>query len=169
MLDNIIVNIKTILPKAKTNNVSDTRIGPDYDYKYDESTVAFIERHKTDSEANNHHSTMNAMKSYFGKLYRRKPDTEVDENIMLPRVLNHLNDPLNNWESIELKVKEKFIEDIDNVLDKFTRVISVNETQSPRRDQHSYVHILTFIISNLNLLYLSDLNSFLTDEQKRLI
>lgn len=142
MLDNLIVNIKTILPKAKTSNVNKTRIGSDYDYKYDESTVAFIERHKIDSEANNHLSTMNAMRSYFGKLYRRKPETEVDENIMLPRVFNHSNSPSNNWESIELKVKEKYIDDIDNVLDKFARVISVNETQSPRRDQHFYVHIL---------------------------
>lgn len=155
MLDNLIVNIKTILPKAKTNNVGDTRIGPDYDYKYDESTVAFIERHQIDSEANNHRSTMNAMRSYFGKLYRRKPETEVDENIMLPRVFNHSNGPSNNWESIELKVKEKYIEDIDNVLDKFARVISVNETQSPRRDQHFYVYInFAFTISNLNSLYL---------------
>lgn len=142
MLDNLIVNIKTILPKAKANNVVDTRIGPDSVYKYDESTVAFIERHKIDSEANNYRSTMNAMRSYLGKLYRRKPETEVDENIMLPRVFNHSNGPSNDWETIELKVKEKYIDDIDNVLDKFARVINVNETQSPRRNQHFYVHIL---------------------------
>lgn len=138
MLDNFIVNIRTILPIAKANNANDRKLATDYEY--DESTVAFIERSvaaasKFNSNESTERSTMNAMRSYFNKLYRKKSPSDVDNNIMLPRVYNHTTD----WESIELKATEKFIEDIDNVIDKFARVISVNETNSPRRNHHFYV------------------------------
>lgn len=144
MLDNLIVNIKTVLPIAKANTSTDRNIN--MDYAYDESTVAFIERNitsKLNSNENSKRSTMDALRSYFTKFYRKPSigtSVDLDNNRMLPRVYNHSNELLCDLEPIELKASEKFIEDIDNVIDKFARVISVSDTNSPRRNANFYVH-----------------------------
>lgn len=143
MLDNFIVNIRTILPITKAKSSTDRKIRADYEN--DESMVAFIERsvtNKINSNEATENSTMNTMRSYLNKLYRSgSTASDIDNDIMLPRVYNNnKSDAANDWESIELKAKEKLIEDIDNVVDKFARVISVNETNSPRRDERFYVH-----------------------------
>lgn len=57
----------------------------------------------------------------------------IDTNdFMLPRVLGELNETQSDYDSLELQINEKHIDDIDNVLDKFTRVISLsNQTNYP--------------------------------------
>lgn len=105
----------------------------------DGSTVAFIERRDFHSDAPNRTNLIGIFRSYFNK-FNQKNVTDGNTNCMLPRVyapddLHHFD-----WDPIELKAKEKYIEDIDNVVDKFARVISVNETTSPRRNRFFYVY-----------------------------
>lgn len=136
MLDNFIVNIRTVLPKAKTNEIQNDKIS---DYT-NESAMAFLEKSSDRNTAIYNQTTtsrtmLNVVRSYFSQLSGKKPASNVDNDIMLPRVYDY-----SDWDPIELKVKEKFIEDIDNVIDKFTRVISVNDTNSPRRNELFYVY-----------------------------
>lgn len=84
---------------------------------------------------------LNVIRSYFSQLYsQKKPASDVDNDIMLPRVYDY-TDLHVDWDPVDLNAKEKFIDDIDNVIDKFVRVISVNETNSPRRTELFYVYI----------------------------
>lgn len=142
MLDNFIVNIRTVLPKAKANEIQNDKIS---DYA-NESAMAFLEQSSDRNTAIYNQTTtsrtmLNVVRSYFSQLSGKKPASNVDNDMMLPRVYDY-----SDWEPIELKVKEKFIEDIDNVIDKFARVISVNDTNSPRRNElfYVYIHILLF-------------------------
>lgn len=139
MLDNFIVNIKTILPIAKPNN--DRRNEISDKLENDECAIAFIKQNTKDSsDTKINRTTMNAVRSYFSRFYRKKSVTiDADNSFMLPRVFNQTNDKYCEWDPVELKAKEKFIEDIDNVIDKFSRVISVNETHSPKRNEYFYV------------------------------
>lgn len=133
MLDNFIVNIRTILPIAKARN---DKFNGDYT---NESGIAFLEQSSNrDAHRDTTNRTMlNVVRTYFSQLYQRKPASDVDNDVMLPRV--NYNDVQVDWDPVELKAREKFIEDIDNVVDKFVRVISVNETNSPRRTAMFYV------------------------------
>lgn len=141
MLDKLLVNIKTILPITNARN--DHRYKSDDQSTNDESTIAFIERATAQANDRSDQTTMNYLRSYISQFARRKLDTDsIDNTSMLPRVTGKVND----WDPVELKAKEKFIEDIDNVIDKFSRVISVNETQSPRRNTHFYVYNLSFLL-----------------------
>lgn len=148
MLDNFIVNIRTILPRAKTqpNENRDDKLCRKYT---NESAMAFLEHSSKRDDAifneNTNRTMLNAVRSYFSQLYQKRPASDVADDIMLPRVYNY-SDLHDDWDPVELKVKEKLIEDIDNVIDKFVRVISVNETDSPRRIDLFYVHTLfTFL------------------------
>lgn len=136
MLDNFIVNIRTVLPKATPNEIQNDKIS---DYA-NESAMAFLEQSSDRSSAiynkTSNRTMLNVVRSYFSQLSRKKPACDVDNDIMLPRVYEY-----SDWDPVELKVNEKFIEDIDNVIDKFVRVISVNETSSPRRAELFYVYI----------------------------
>lgn len=142
MFDNFIVNIRTIFPKA-----NDNRDSLDSDYS-NECAMAFLEQsaNRTASIANeNANRTMlNIVRSYFTQLYHKKAASDVDNDIMLPRAYNY-SDLHFDWDPVELKAKEKFIEDIDNVIDKFVRVITINDTNSPRRTDCFYVHDFVFI------------------------
>lgn len=173
MLDNLFINIGTILPSAKQTTVADAadstasycsnRCQDDdkfnRNYSNDSAITPFLKyRSNCDDDAilnqttANNRTMLHVVRSYFSQLYqskRRRPassDSNVDSHndaIMLPRVYNYPPDLLGNWDPIELKVKEKCIEDIDNVIDKFVRVIRVNENSSPIRPAQFYVHILT--------------------------
>lgn len=137
MLDNFIVNIRTILPISKSRN---DKFSGDYT---NESAIAFLEQSSNrDVHENNTNRTMlNVVRSYFSQLYQKKPASNVDNDIMLPRV--NFNELQVDWDPVDLKAREKFIEDIDNVVDKFVRVVTVNETNSPRRTALFYVYIYT--------------------------
>lgn len=144
MLDNFIVNIRTILPISKANNSQDDKFNGNY---ANESAIAFLERSSNrnahfSNDNNSNRTMLNVVRSYFSQLYQKKPACELDRDIMLPRVYDY-PDLQVDWDPVELRAKEKFIEDIDNVIDKFVRVISVNETNSPRRTELFYVYILT--------------------------
>lgn len=160
MLDNLIINIRTILPSAKTTTAvaaataSHSNRCQDDDkfhknYGNNESAIAFL---KYSSNCNDdailnettNRTMLHVVRSYFSHFYqKRRPASDVDSNndaIMLPRVYNY-PDLQCNWDPIELKVNEKCIEDIDNVIDKFVRVVRVNENNSPIRPAQFYVHI----------------------------
>lgn len=176
MLDNLIINIRTILPSAKpttahTEDAEDStasccsnRCQDDdkFNRNYsNESAIAPFLKYRSNCDDDailnqttaNNRTMLHAVRSYFSHLYqskRRRPASSdiVDSNndaIMLPRVYNYPPDLHGNWDPIELKVKEKCIEDIDNVIDKFVRVIRVNENSSPIRPAQFYVyeHLLT--------------------------
>lgn len=163
MLDNLIINIRTFLPSVKTTTAttSATAAGSNRcqdDDKFNknysnESAIAFLNyRSNCVDDVNDailngttNQTMLNVVRSYFSQFYhnhKRRPASDADSNndaIMLPRVYNYPN--LNcDWDPVELKVKEKFIEDIDNVIDKFVRVISVNDTSSPTRPAPFYVY-----------------------------
>lgn len=144
MLDNLIVNIRTILPIAKANDSRDDNYSGNY---ANESAIAFLEQSSNrDTQDNNTNRTMlNIVRSYFSQLYSKKSVTDVDNDIMLPRVYDYADLKI-DWDPVELRAKEKLIEDIDNVIDKFVRVITVNETESPRRDEMFYVLNIVFIL-----------------------
>lgn len=133
MFDKIIVNIKSILPKNSTSDKNDRN------KETESNSVPFIEHNHLNMNSANQTNLMGYFRSYFDKL-GTKNLSEVD-SIMLPRVYapikveGHFID----WDPIELMAKEKFIDDIDNVIDKFARVISVNESDSPRRTHNFYV------------------------------
>lgn len=99
---------------------------------------------------------LHVVRSYFSHLYeskrRRRPASSNvgdshNEAIMLPRVYNYPPDLHGNWDPIELKVKEKCLEDIDNVIDKFVRVIRVNEHSSPIRPAQFYVYNTCYLFT----------------------
>lgn len=148
MLDNFIVNIRTILPISKANNSpDDDKFNGNY---ANESAIAFLEHssnrdsHFTNGNAadhdNNANRTMlNVVRSYFSQLYQKKLASNRDNDIMLPRVFDYA-DLQADWDPVELRAREKLIEDIDNVIDKFVRVISVNDSNSPRRTELFYVY-----------------------------
>lgn len=139
MLDKLLVNIKTVLPITRANNERRYKTGDQL--ANDESTLAFIERATADANGPHADRTpMNYLRSYFSQFARRKSAPDIDNTFMLPRVFEQPASTTNDWDPVELKPKEKFIEDIDNVIDKFSRVISVTETQSPRRNKYFYVY-----------------------------
>lgn len=178
MLDNLVINIRTILPSAKTTAATEAS-----EAETENSTASrflnrcqdedkFIKNYSNGSAiapflkyssncdddaisnkttAANNRTMLHMVRSYFSHFYqpkRRQPPASFDcnnEAIMLPRVYNYPPDLHGNWDPIELKVKEKCIEDIDNVIDKFVRVIRVNENNSPIRPAQFYVHILTHL------------------------
>lgn len=152
MLDNFIVNIRTILPRAKTkaNKSRDDKLSN----SPNESAIAFLEQSSNRDAAailqeNTNRTMLNIVRSYFNQFYHKRSTSDVDSDIMLPRVYTDLNA---DWDPIELKVKEKYIEDIDNVIDKFVRVISVNETNSPRRTELFYVLVFAFYFESIRVL-----------------
>lgn len=161
MFDNLIVNIRTILPTAKKNVVDvETNFG---DCKNGESAIAFIERNVSSNQYtiqanNNQRTVLNVVRSYFGHLYGKKQTSDID-SLMLPRVYNY---EAVDWDPIELKPKEKFIEDIDNVIDKFARVISVNETNSPRRTDLFYVQFF-FVCFYFDFLFCVSFAAFVSN------
>lgn len=143
MLDNFIVNIRTILPISKANNSRDDKLSGNY---ANDSAIAFLEHSSNRNshfinDTNTNRTMLNVVRSYFSQLYsQKKPASDVDNDIMLPRVYDY-TDLHVDWDPVDLKAKEKFIDDIDNVIDKFVRVISVNDTNSPRRTELFYVYI----------------------------
>lgn len=143
MLDNFIVNIRTILPISKANNSRDDKHNGNY---ANDSAIAFLEHSSNrnsqfTNDTNTNRTMLNVIRSYFSQLYsQKKPASDVDNDIMLPRVYDY-TDLHVDWDPVDLNAKEKFIDDIDNVIDKFVRVISVNETNSPRRTELFYVYI----------------------------
>lgn len=152
MFDNFIVNIRTILPSAKStappNSYRDEKC---WRSCANESAIAFLDHssNRDDSNAAILHETtnptmLNVIRSYFSQFYHKSPASDVDNAIMLPRVYNQ-SKSFTDWDPVELKVKEKFLEDIDNVIDKFVRVISVTETNSPQQTQQFYVYITNYI------------------------
>lgn len=172
MLDNLIINIRTILPSAKQATVADAADSTalrcsnrcqdedkfNRNYSNESAIAPFLKyRSNCDDDAilnqttANNRTMLHVVRSYFSQLSqskRRRPassDIGVyshNDAIMLPRVYNYPPDLHGNWDPIELKVKEKCVEDIDNVIDKFVRVIRVDENSSPIRPAQFYVHIL---------------------------
>lgn len=148
MLDNLIVNIRTILPKAKNNETlnknGDDKSSDNYTH---ESAIAFLEHSSQRNESIYNETTnrtmLNAVRSYFTSLYQKKSASDVGDDIMLPRVYN-FTDLHDDWDPIELKIHDKLIDDLDNVIDKFVRVISVNETNSSQNTKLFYVLLLIF-------------------------
>lgn len=153
MLDNLIVNIRSFMPTSK-KNVTEEKFS--HDYNVDESTIAFIARNATNVhaqqsvETGNQHNVLNVVRSYFNQLYGKQPASDAD-SIMLPRVYNY---QAVDCDPIDLKAKEKFVDDIDNVIDKFARVISVNETNSPRRSEFFYVPFLFFHFALVDFFFI---------------
>lgn len=151
MLDNLIVNIRTILPISKANNSrDDDKFNGNY---ANESAIAFLEHssnrdsHFTNGNDQDHNNStnrtmLNVVRSYFSQLYQKKPASNRDNDIMLPRAFDYADLQV-DWDPVELKAREKFIEDIDNVIDKFVRVTSVNDSNSPKRTELFYVYIIT--------------------------
>ena len=96
---------------------------------------------------------LHIVRSYFSQFYhKQRPASDVDINneaIMLPRVYNYPNLQC-NWDPIELKMREKCIEDIDNVIEKFVRVISVTEKNSTLRSTQYYVYKYTHNVFQTN-------------------
>lgn len=133
MLDDFIVNLKKSLQSSSRNESSNDR-----DHA-DGSTTAFIERRQFDRNPSNRTNFISIFQSYFNKFNQKSDVTDGNTNLMLPRVYAPDDAHCFDWDPIELKAKEKYIEDIDNVVDKFARVISVNETTSPRRNRFFYV------------------------------
>lgn len=144
MFDNIIVNIRTILPIAKTNKRRDDTLSGNY---ANESAIAFLEqssnRDYSSDNTSDQRTMLNAVRSYFSQLYQKKSVSSHLDNEMLPRVYNY-TDLQVDWDPIELKTREKFIEDFDNVIEKFVRVISVNDNNLSQRTGLFYVYILLF-------------------------
>lgn len=142
MLDNFIVNIRTILPITRANNNQDDKFSGNY---ANDSAIAFLEQSSNRNSSENNITTnrtmLNVVSSYFRQLYQKKTASNIDNDIMLPMVYDYTDLPV-DWDPVELKSKEKFIEDIDNVIDKFVRVISVNDTNSPSRTELFYVYFI---------------------------
>lgn len=171
MLDNLVINIRTILPSAKPTTEAaaiavdstlsrcsnrcqdDDKFNKNYN---NESAIDPFLKYRSNCDDNailnkttTNRTMLHVVRSYFSHLYqskRRRPASSdiIDSNndaIMLPRVYNYPPDLHGIWDPIELKVKEKCLEDIDNVIDKFVRVIRVNENSSPIRPAQFYVYI----------------------------
>ena len=99
---------------------------------------------------------LNVVRSYFSQLYQKKPASNRDNDIMLPRVFDYADLQV-DWDPVELRAREKFVEDIDNVIDKFVRVISVNDSNSPRRTELFYVYSTQYTLTpNLFVLFIFD-------------
>lgn len=111
----------------------------------DESTITFIERNDFNANVSSRTNLLGIFRSYFNRI-NQKSMSDGNTNLMLPRVYAPDDAHCFNWDPIELKAKEKYIEDIDNVIEKFARVISVNETTSPRRNRFFYVYILSVVL-----------------------
>lgn len=134
MFDDIIFKWKKSFPSSSVREPISDRD------EADGSSIAFIERNDFDSNASNRsNNLMGIFRSYINR-FNQKNVTDGSPNLMLPRVYAPDDAHCFDWDPIELKAKEKYIEDIDNVIDKFARVISVNETTSPRRNRFFYVH-----------------------------
>lgn len=171
MLDNLIVNIKTILPSASKATASAAPISHSnrcqHDDKFNstassnESAIAFLKYSSNcDDDAilneRTNRTMLHVVRSYFSQFYhnnkQRRPASEHTSDcdaIMLPRVYDCPDLQQFAWDPVEFKVKEKSIDDIDNVIDKFVRVIRVNDTNSPMRSAQFYV--CEQIITILNL------------------
>lgn len=120
--NNFLLNVRSILP---ANNASVRRRQSVNDENAsDECAVMFIQRSQL--RAASPVQRLGFIRSYINKLMSRENSGDADP-FMLPRVYG-----ARDWDAIELRPEEKYIDDLDNVLDKFTRVISVcNNSEIP--------------------------------------
>lgn len=146
MLDNFVVNFKSILPKT----------GNSANFKGNRDSLTDSSNDLSGSQtisSRRHRQTVNLL-SQFRSYFRRLNDKNLAEvdTLMLPRVIAHPNNECTEWDPVELQAKEKFIEDLDNVLDKFSRAISVSA------DPHDYTsrrHSTAFNVYKLCSLFQS--------------
>lgn len=135
MFDDLVFNVKKSFRSFSVNELKSDRD------ETDGSTIAFLQRSDFDLNTSNRSNLIGIVRSYFNR-FNQKNVTDANTNMMLPRVYAPSDAHCFDWDPIELKAKEKYIEDIDNVIDKFARVISVNETTSPRRNRFFYVFFI---------------------------
>lgn len=132
MFDDFVFNVKRSIRSSSVDELKSDRDDTDG------STIAFLRRSDFDSNTSNRNSLIGIFRTYFNR-FNQKNVTDGNTNLMLPRVYAPNDAHCFDWDPIELKAKEKYIEDIDNVIDKFARVISVNETTSPQRNRFFYI------------------------------
>lgn len=128
MFDDLFVNLRKTF--QSTTNSDRDRTG--------ESAIAFIQRNNFDLNTSNRSNLIGMFRSYFNRFNQTKL-ADGNASLMMPRVYAPEDAHNFDWDPIELKAKEKYIEDIDNVIDKFARVVSVTETNSPQRNRLFYV------------------------------
>lgn len=75
------------------------------------------------------HKKLNKNKDYYNNNNRN------EQNLMFPRVYAHAHsiddNSFDSWDPVDLTVNEKLVVELDNVIDKFTRVINVNNYDTP--------------------------------------
>lgn len=108
MFDNFLLNMKSFLPANRSVRRQSVR---DENTPDDECAVMFIEGSPSVQR-------LGFIRSYFNRLTLNGNACELD-SFMLPRVYG-----ANDWDAIELKPQERYIDDLDNVVDKFIRVTS---------------------------------------------
>lgn len=145
MFDDFVFNLKKSFRSSSVNESKSDRDDTDG------STIAFLQRSEFDLNTSNRSNLIGIFQSYFNR-FNQKNVTDGNTNLMLPRVYAPNDGHCFDWDPIELKAKEKYIEDIDNVVDKFARVISVNETTSPRRNRFFYVNSFFFYSPQTTIL-----------------
>lgn len=116
--NNFLLNLKSMLPanySMRRQNENDENVS-------DECTVMFIQKNQTKVDTSV--QRLGFIRTYINKLMSK--ENSCDSNsFMLPRVYG-----ANDWDAIELRPEEKYIDDLDNVLDKFTRVINVCDSEN---------------------------------------
>lgn len=90
---------------------------------------------------------LNNVRTYFNGRYTavNKNDDDDDDDLMFPRVYSQDTDYGRVWDPVELKAKDKVVEELDNVVDKFLRVINVDGNSSPASLRRSFYVGNTFI------------------------
>lgn len=135
MLGNIVNNIKSRLT---------TRV-------VDESFQPHV--HSTDG-SRSQNIFLKLMNSSYAIISQHQDDAFCNENLfMLPRVYSHKSNTMSGlWSPVSLKAPEKSLDELDNIVEKFTRCINVKNCRLGSNVNMKCLDEKCSIFSSLHLL-----------------
>lgn len=121
VFDNFVLNLKSMIRNDKCGDIYGTNSGA-----IEGNSVLFKTRVTPVFGGN----LFSNVRTLFNGRYAAV-NKNCDDDLMFPRVYSEAGDYGNAWDPIDFKTKEKVVEELDNVIDKFIRVISVSGDGSP--------------------------------------
>lgn len=112
VFDNFVLNLKSMIRNDKCGDI----------YNTDSGANSVLRAKGTPAFGGNIFSNVRTL---FNGRYAAV-NKSCDDDLMFPRVYSEAGDYGSAWDPIDFKAKEKVVEELDNVIDKFIRVISVS-------------------------------------------
>jgi hypothetical protein len=122
MLDKIMLNLKTKF-SANTTVYSDT-VTPITSSTYEPDERTFFDYLRINNILNVSYSPLFSRESA-----KPKPSDDPIETRMFPRVFGNTTPNAEPWSPVALAAKQRPLEELDNVVEKFIRVVAINDVR----------------------------------------